>query len=403
MGLFCVSFHFRTTDDRALSEALKRRGVTRYRIVPARHGWTALYEERASQQDDSRIRDLASGLSADLNVAAIAFLVHDSDIACYWLFDKGRLLDDYNSDPDYFSEDYDGPPSPSGGRPDVLLGYCRPGTRREKLAEILGEENVQATTFAEDVIGRLARALGIDEGLALADYRDAAGEDGPGGMGGFDDDGDDDDGGPGGASLRTGLLERLSARLGLVQGGGPADPQATALVQAAAKGDTGEIDRLLADGVAIDQEAPAPIPGVLLGGMAQLLPGGLPQMAMTPLLAAIAHKQHAAVERLLSAGADPNFVHPRFGTAAHAAAGTGDVELLQLVLDRGGDVNARNALGHTPLQTLAASLANVAQLTQLQAAWKAMGTRIPGHLANLSLPVEGWNACEELLKARGGK
>ena len=70
MGLFCVNFHFRTTDDKALTEAVNRRGVTRYRIVPAKNGWTALYEEMASDQDDSRIRDLAGGLSEDLHVAA---------------------------------------------------------------------------------------------------------------------------------------------------------------------------------------------------------------------------------------------------------------------------------------------------------------------------------------------
>ena len=68
MGLFCVNFHFRTTDDKALTEAVNRRGVTRYRIVPAKNGWTALYEEMASDQDDSRIRDLAGGLSEDLHV-----------------------------------------------------------------------------------------------------------------------------------------------------------------------------------------------------------------------------------------------------------------------------------------------------------------------------------------------
>src|SRR5262249_3200803 len=147
MGLFCVNFHFRTTDDRTLTEALSRRGITRDRVVPAKSGWTSLYEEQASEQDDRRIRDLGSGLSEDLHVAAIAFLVHDSDIACYWLFDKGQLLDEYNSDPDYFA-DSDGPPSPSGGRPDVLLRYCRPGVRQDELATILAEETVQATTFA---------------------------------------------------------------------------------------------------------------------------------------------------------------------------------------------------------------------------------------------------------------
>src|SRR5437879_1406555 len=81
LGLFCANLHFRTEDDRALSAALDRRGVARYRILPARNGWTSLYEERASGQDDDWIRDLGGGLSRDLQVAAIAFLVHDSDIA----------------------------------------------------------------------------------------------------------------------------------------------------------------------------------------------------------------------------------------------------------------------------------------------------------------------------------
>jgi hypothetical protein len=405
MGLFCVNFHFRTTDDRTLSEALSRRGITRYRVVPAKSGWTSLYEQQASEQDDRRIRDLGSGLSEDLHVAAIAFLVHDSDIACYWLFDKGQLLDEYNSDPDYFA-DSDGPPSPSGGRPDVLVRYCRPGVRQDELATILAKETVQATTFAEHLIERLAKALGIDRNRAIADYRDAASDAGPGGMDGPNDDNDDDDddGGPSGSPLGTGLIERLAKRYGLVPAGAPADPRVTALVQAAAGGNTGEIDRLLADGVAIDAEAPAPLPGgKFLAGLAQLLPGGVPQIAMTPLLAAVAHKQRLAAERLLDGGADVNRVDPRYGTPVHAATGAGDVELLQLLLDRGGDVNARSAQGQTPLEMLAASRTGLERMAQLQAAWKASGVKVPRQMSNVALPREGWDACERLLKARGAR
>ena len=51
MGLFCVNLHFRATDDKALSAALNRRGVTQYRISPSENGWTSLYEEEASCQD----------------------------------------------------------------------------------------------------------------------------------------------------------------------------------------------------------------------------------------------------------------------------------------------------------------------------------------------------------------
>jgi hypothetical protein len=92
MGLFCVNLHFRTNDDKALTAALNRRNIVAHRVLPAKNGWTSLYEERASQQDDDRIRELAGNLTKDLHVAAIAFMVHDSDIACYWLFDDGKQL-----------------------------------------------------------------------------------------------------------------------------------------------------------------------------------------------------------------------------------------------------------------------------------------------------------------------
>jgi hypothetical protein len=403
MGLFCANFHFRTSDDGALSEALSRRGITRYRVVPAKSGWTSLYEERASEQDEKRIRELGSGLSEDLHVAAIAFLVHDSDIACYWLFDNGQLLDEYNSDPDYFG-DSDGPKRPSGGRPDVLLRYCRPGVQRGELAAVLAEETAQATTFAEHLIQRLAKALGIDRNRAIADYRDAANDAGPGGRDGPDDTDDDDDSGPSGSPLGAGLMERLAKRYGFVTGGAPADPRVSTLVQAAASGNTVEIDRLLAEGVAIDAEAPAPLPGGnLMAGLAQFFPGGLPQVAMTPLLAAVVHKQRLVAERLLDGGADPNRVDPRYGTPVHAATGAGDVELLQLLVDHGGDVNGRSAQGQTPLEMLAASRTGLDRLAQLQAAWKLMGVKVPQQMANVSLPREGWDACERLLKARGAR
>ncbi len=240
MGLFCVNLHLRTTDEGALSAALKRRRVSRSRIVPAKGGWISVYEARASEQDDGWIRELAGGLSKELDVAAIAFMVHDSDIACYWLFDKGELLDEYNSDPDYFDEDGDGPPSPAGGRADVMVRYCRKGVQQKELAAILAGDNL----FAERVIEQLAYRLGIDRERALADYRNVADGEMPGGSD-DDDDGDHDDG-LDMSTLRAGLADRMAKMLGAVGSGAAADPQVAALVQAAASGNVDEIDRLLA-------------------------------------------------------------------------------------------------------------------------------------------------------------
>jgi hypothetical protein len=126
---------------------------------------------------------------------------------------------------------------------------------------------------------------------------------------------------------------------------------------------------------------------------------------MTPLLAAVVNKRRRAAEQLLDNGADPNQGHPLFGTPVHAASGAGDVELLQLLIERGGDVTARNAQGQTPLQVVTAARATRERLAEAQAMMKSMGVKLPAglldQLANISLPTEGWDACEELLKKQG--
>jgi hypothetical protein len=402
MGLFCVNLHFQTNDDQALRAALNRRNIARFCVIPAHGGWTTLYEEQASGQDDGRIGELAGGLSRDLHTAAIAFLVHDSDIASYWLFDNGQLLDEFNSCPDYF--DMAGPgeqqSSPSGGRTDLLIRFCRPGVREEELAAILRER----TVFADDVIQRLADALGIEPERALADYRDIAEGDGPDGMEGVDDG---DDGGPNLLARRPDSTNLLAGMLGLDSRGASADPQVKALVQAAARDDVDEISRLLAAGVAIDAEAPAPFLGKEpLAGLGQFFPGEAPNIAMTPLLAAVVNKRFRATQRLLDGGANPNREHPLFGCPIHIASGAGEVALLQLLIERGGDVSARSAQGRNALQVIAAGRASLEQLAQVQATMKAMGIKMPGlveQMSNVVLPIEGWNACEELLKANGAR
>jgi hypothetical protein len=424
MGLFCVNFHLRATDERSVADAMSRRGITRFHVVPAKTGWTALYEERASEQDDQWILQLGRGLSEELQVAVIAFLVHDSDIACYWLFDNGQLLDEYNSDPSYFDSDTDGPPSPSGGRTEILVRYCRPGIRQAELAAILAEEAVQEATFAEEIIDRLARVLGIDPTLATSDCRDLAGGTRPRGRNGTEDDDEEDGGrsfscapasmgrpddndeepidGPSLLPTQATLIERLTRQLAFDAGSVRADPQVTALVQAAVCGDTDTIDRLLTEGVPVNAQGLAPLcAGSPVPGLAQLFPGGIPQIAMTPLLAAVVHKQRRAAERLLRAGADPNLGHPRLGAPLHGATGGGDVELVQLLIEHGADVNARDTQGQTPLQRLAARRPVMEKLLQMQAMVKARGVKLPPQIAKVSLLVAGWKACAELLTAHG--
>ena len=295
MGLFCVNFHVRTRDSDAVITALHGRGFRQTRFAPSRGSeWISFYEAHASRQDDGRIQQVAESISDALQAPTIAFLVHDSDIACYWLYDDGTLLDAYNSCPDYFS-DGPGGSEPEGGDADLLLPYCRPGTQAQHLTSILGEH----TVFAEEVIQRLAEALGIEPMAALSDYRDTD----EGGLGewgavdGLDDEEDSDDSdGPGAddvlpfSGVAAGNLLQEALDRGLPES---SDPQVRALVRAAVEGDLTEIERRIAAGVDLDEAAPAPLLKGSHSKLSQFVPTANLQVPLTPLLAAIVHGHRA--------------------------------------------------------------------------------------------------------------
>ena len=166
MGSFLVNLHLRTADRKSLQRELEDRGCQAW-VTDAQQGWTTLYESRASEQDENWIRELGSELTRSLQTSGIAFLVHDSDIFCYWLFENGELADHFNSCPDYFSETEIGA-GPLIEDPARLLKYCKPGTTREDVEAILTE----GTVFAEDLLEKLAGLLDLDPARVHCDFRD---------------------------------------------------------------------------------------------------------------------------------------------------------------------------------------------------------------------------------------
>src|SRR5438105_4902268 len=113
MGAFIVNLHVRAEEREGLVLAMRELAANRSWVTAPKDGWVSVYEERASTQDDDWIRELGAELSGRLDTTAAAFLVHDSDFLCYWLFERGDIVDEFNSCPDYFEDDDDG--SGSGG------------------------------------------------------------------------------------------------------------------------------------------------------------------------------------------------------------------------------------------------------------------------------------------------
>jgi hypothetical protein len=437
MGAFIVNVNVRSQDRQAVERAVAALNPSAAWVTDPKNGWVTVYDEEASTQDDRRIRELSEHLSDAVGAPAIAFLVHDSDFVCYWLCDGGRVIDEFNSCPDYFGDDSgedsdeDGDPGERGGRPEVLVKYCAQGKQLVDVERVL---RAKRPLFADEQLAELAGLLGIDEERAIADFMFiSAGEVDPAGFGATfvgnnkpggrrgrraaalrlhdpaldDDDEDTDDGPPPGPRPAPADMLAMLQGFGLAVDPAPADPQIERLVQAAADNDTAEIDRLVAAGVDIDGTAVLRRPADDRPQPLEVPAGRVFSIPVTPLHAALGNKQVEATRRLIELGADVKASHPIAGTPVHTAVLSGNVDLLRLVLDGGGDPNALNARGQTPLQALQHFQLVLGQLAQggvLGAALrgKAAG-QVSEHLKKIMPSAEAFAACEQLLRERAGQ
>src|SRR5262245_9697368 len=102
MGAFYGSIHFRTDDRstiRKLLEQTTAKKKVRFLLGPVLNGWIGVYPSD-SGQDERLSRTLAKGFPGEV----LHMLVHDDDIFAYFFYQKGRLVDQYNSCPDYFKK-----------------------------------------------------------------------------------------------------------------------------------------------------------------------------------------------------------------------------------------------------------------------------------------------------------
>jgi hypothetical protein len=157
MGTFVSNLHVRDADRNAVIEALRSLSV-----VPAfvrgspEDTWTSIFPE-AADHDQAALSEIASNLSKALNRPVIAFLVHDSDIFLYWLYNGGKELDRYNSAPGYFTGDET---PPEGGNPETLGGCCAPGLSTDLLLRLLHPERMeQPPSNKTDLQGKMRDAV----------------------------------------------------------------------------------------------------------------------------------------------------------------------------------------------------------------------------------------------------
>jgi len=370
MGTFVGNLHVRTNDAGALEKILDELGARNRRVTDARNGWVSVYEERCSMQDEETIESLARDLSARANAPAIGFLLHDSDVLRYWLYDSGEEKDTFDSWPGYGEDDDEGP-EPEGGDSDALLAYCVAGTTTDAIDAALAEDS----TFADDKLTAVAGFLGIDTHRALDDFRNEGG----GELG-------EALGAGGGAALLDKLSKAFAPPPGVGEG-------AKELVAAATRGDVDAVRACLARGDDVNGLGLTPLPtrGLSVPGMK------LPDIAATALHAALLAQKETVVDVLIAAGAAlDREAPPHFGTALHVATGLGLPALVKKLLDAGADPKAKRSLnGVTPREELQ-------MIKRTYAGMEAMLAMLPPEARKAMPTKEAYEECERLLVAAGG-
>jgi hypothetical protein len=168
MGGFYGSVHVKTADRSSVqqaAEAISKRQKTRFLIGPPLNGWVSAYPETHGQ-DESIAKAMARRAGGDV----IYVMVHDDDVFAYSYFQDGKLVDAFNSRPDYFGSVPAKTKAKLRGRPLLIQHLLAPGKSLKELIALLSPDATEQTPFAFELLERFANLLGLPNAVAAYEY-----------------------------------------------------------------------------------------------------------------------------------------------------------------------------------------------------------------------------------------
>lgn len=157
MGNFYTNITLHGPDQDATVAFLNAQRRAAY-VSPTVNGCTVVFDEACETQDTEILEALAAQLSQQFACPALAVLNHDDDVLWYKLYDAGQALDEYNSAPDYFGDEEEGPRGAGGD----ARKLCRAFKAEQNLNDV--ERILRAADeylFALEQHDELVRALGL--------------------------------------------------------------------------------------------------------------------------------------------------------------------------------------------------------------------------------------------------
>jgi GNAT superfamily N-acetyltransferase len=158
------SVHVQTDDETAVEQAV-RKYIPRFgqsggsAIVGPTNGWTAVYDELADREP-SVLRRLGSELSNATGTVTVAIGVEEGAVVRYLVFERGSIVDEYLSVPEYYK------PLPPGDA--IALGANPTVVARLTGADAAAFRNAAKTATAPDelpppteLVAQLAELMGL--------------------------------------------------------------------------------------------------------------------------------------------------------------------------------------------------------------------------------------------------
>jgi GNAT superfamily N-acetyltransferase len=160
-----ASIHVQTDDSEAVhaavSKYLRRLGSSAGgRVSPPRNGWIAVYDELLDSDRKARER-LASELSNATAAVVCALAVEDGRVVRYALFERGSVVDEYQSVPEYYGPLPPGDVVALGANPTVVarLTGAEPARVRAVARTAASPDELPP---ADELLAQLADLMGLE-------------------------------------------------------------------------------------------------------------------------------------------------------------------------------------------------------------------------------------------------
>ena len=167
MGSFYGSVQIHGADRNTIKsvvEKLASKQELRFLIGPELGGWVGVYP--ADHGQDTRTgRAIARKLSGEV----FHLLVHDDDFFVYEYYRDGKLIDRFNSRPDYFAPVSSSEARKLRGRPE-MFGHLTVSGDVFTLKSMLADPEAESFAFASALLERFAQFLGIRNALTSYEY-----------------------------------------------------------------------------------------------------------------------------------------------------------------------------------------------------------------------------------------